>query len=118
MRILVPSAGHEAVCEEVSRAELVLTSSLHGMVIADALGCPAQLVSFGRTAEPSFKFSDYQSAFDLTAEFIGFADVAEDDAVLRRVREAAIERAGAVSGRVDGVVERLIRSARPLADLE
>lgn len=116
MRVLAPSASHERICEEVSRAELVLTSSLHGMVIADALDCPVQLVSFGRTAEPSFKFEDYHSVFGVPAEFVSLTD----DVLQRRyadVFERAAVRSERVRPGIDGVVESLLRSGRPLADL-
>lgn len=116
MRVLAPSAGYDRICKEVSRAELVLSSSLHGMVIGDALDCPVQLVSFGRTEEPSFKFEDYQSVFGLPATFVSMAeDVLEgrmDD-----VFDAASVRSQAVRTAIDDVVERLHRSGMPLADL-
>ena len=118
MRVLVPSAGYESICEEVSRAELVLTSSLHGMVVADALDCPVHLVSFGPTAEPPFKFSDYQTVYGLHADFVPFVGGVLDESAFTGVRDAAVDRRTAVSARIDGVVEGLVRSARPLADLE
>ena len=118
MRVLVPSASFATICEEVSHAELVLTSSLHGMVVADALDCPVQLVSFGPTAEPHFKFSDYQTVFGLQADFVPFVDGALNEVAIAGVMDAAIDRQAAVSARIDSVVEELVRSARPLADLE
>ena len=118
MRVLVPSASYETICEEVSRADLVLTSSLHGMVVADALDCPVQLVSFGSTAEPPFKFSDYQTVYGLQADFVPFVDGALGEAAIAGVLDAAVDRQAAVSARIDGVVEGLVRSARSLADLE
>ena len=118
MRVLVPSAGYESICEEVSRADLVLTSSLHGMVVADALDCPVQLVSFGPTAEPPFKFADYQTVYGLQTDFVPFVGRVLDEAAFAGVRDAAADRQTAVSARIDGVVEGLVRSARPLADLE
>ena len=118
MRVLVPSASYDSICEEVSRADLVLTSSLHGMVVADALDCPVQLVSFGPTGEPPFKFSDYQTVYGLPADFVAFVDAAFDEAAIAGVLDAAVDRRTAVSARIDGVVEGLVRSARSLADLE
>lgn len=118
MRVLVPSASYGSICEEVSRAELVLTSSLHGMVVADALDCPVQLVSFGPTAEPPFKFSDYQSVYGLRADFATFGDGVLDEVATSAVFDAAVVRQAEVSARIDGVVEGLVRSARSLADLD
>lgn len=115
MQVVPPSASYHRICEQVSRAELVLTSSLHGMVVADALDCPVQLVSFGSTAEPAFKYSDYESVFGLSSGFRSFADVL--DGRMAGVHEAARERSGMVIPRIDEVVEKLIRSAQPLADI-
>jgi hypothetical protein len=116
MRVLAPSASHERICEEVSRAELVLSSSLHGMVVADALDCPVQLVSFGRTAEPSFKFTDYQSVFGLSAGFVSLTDDVLDGRIAD-VFDTAAERSQNVRARIDEIVEGLVRSGMPLADL-
>lgn len=116
MRVLPPSASYGRICDEVSRAELVLSSSLHGMVVADALDCPVQLVSFGRTLEPSFKFTDYQSVFGLSATFMSFAD----DILPARVSDVfdrAVDRSARVSAGIDDVVEGLVRSGSALADL-
>lgn len=114
MRVVPPSASYHRICDEVSRAELVLTSSLHGMVVADTLDCPVQLVSFGSTGEPAFKFSDYESVFGLSSDFRSFAEVL--DGGMAGVREAALERSDVVTARIDDVVERLVRSAQPLVD--
>lgn len=116
MRVLPPSASYERICEEVSRAELVLSSSLHGMVVADALDCPVQLVSFGKTAEPSFKFRDYQSVYGLSAEFVSLTDDALDRPIAD-VFDRAVERRQSVRASIDDIVEGLIRSGTPLADL-
>lgn len=115
MRVLAPSASYERICEEVSRAELVLSSSLHGMVVADALDCPVQLVSFGRTAEPSFKFADYQSVFGLPAAFASLTDVL--DGRMADVFDGAAMRSQNVRAGIDDVVEGLVRSGTPLAGL-
>ena len=113
-RVVAPSASYTQVCEEVSRADLVLSSSLHGMVIADALGCPVQLVSFGDTTEPAFKFADYQSVFELSAGSISFVhDILQGE--IDDVREPAEERQAIVAERIDVIVERLVRSGQELA---
>jgi len=115
MHVIPPSASHDRICEAVAGAELVLTSSLHGMVVADALGCPVQLVSFGSTGEPPFKFSDYASAFGLSPAFHSFDAVL--DGRMANVRDAAVDRSGAVSARIDDLVEGLVRSGAQLVDI-
>jgi pyruvyltransferase len=49
---------------EIARAEFVLTSSLHGLVFAHALGRPARLVA-PETAEPVVKYQDYFASLGL-----------------------------------------------------
>jgi pyruvyltransferase len=50
----------------VSECETVLSSSLHGLVTADALGVPNAWIYFGdRVQGGSFKFRDYVSAFHI-----------------------------------------------------
>lgn len=45
------------IITRIARSELVVGSSLHGIIVADALGIPARLVVPG--AEPAFKYEDY-----------------------------------------------------------
>jgi len=47
----------------IARAELVYTSSLHGLIAADALGVPHVLEPHERVRGGLFKFQDYASAF-------------------------------------------------------
>lgn len=69
------------VLEEIARSRFVVSSSLHGLVIAEALGIPARGVA-ART-EPRFKYADYY-------EGTGRSDVALADSV-----EEAIVMGGA-----------------------
>lgn len=42
---------------QLARAELVVGSSLHGVILAERLGVPARVIR--SDAEPSFKYEDY-----------------------------------------------------------
>ena len=56
-----PSLHPVEMISLIARADFVLSSSLHGVVVAHSLGIPAQLVGIptgGRT-EPEFKYRDY-----------------------------------------------------------
>lgn len=56
----------EIVVEMISRCACVLSSSLHGLIFADALGVPNQWVVLSdKLAGGSFKFRDYYSAFGI-----------------------------------------------------
>lgn len=54
---LDPRNDIETVVRSIAESERVVASSLHGLVIADALGIPASLLQAAR--EPLFKYEDY-----------------------------------------------------------
>jgi pyruvyltransferase len=56
--VISPLWGWNRVVTEILRARLVLSSSLHGLVIADAFGIPARYVRLSSTESP-FKYEDY-----------------------------------------------------------
>lgn len=53
------------VLEEIASCHFVLSSSMHGLIVADSFGVPNQwlLLSRGRISE--YKFADYYSAFGI-----------------------------------------------------
>lgn len=52
--------------EQVDRCEFILSSSLHGLIIADALGIPNGWIKLSDNVRGNdFKFSDYYSVFGL-----------------------------------------------------
>lgn len=55
----------EEVLSQISSCDFVLSSSMHGLIVADSFGVPNQwlLLSRGRISE--YKFSDYYSVFGL-----------------------------------------------------
>jgi len=56
----------EAFMKELSECELVISSSLHGLIAADSLGVPnIRMVISDKISGGSFKFEDYYSAFKL-----------------------------------------------------
>lgn len=52
----------------IAGADLVITSSLHGLIAADALGVPHVLEPHGSVTGGMFKFRDYASAFGLPVQ--------------------------------------------------
>lgn len=66
INVIDVQAGPELVLEQIAASELVLSSSLHGLVCADALGVPNQWTPITDGVEGGgYKFRDYYSAFDV-----------------------------------------------------
>jgi pyruvyltransferase len=58
-----------AVLKDIAQCEYIISSSLHGLVIADGLGIPnGWLVLSNKVKGGEFKFRDYYTAFDTTYE--------------------------------------------------
>ena len=113
MEILPPSAPVHDVCSRIGSAELLLTSSLHGLVVGDALGTPTLLVSLGQSQESVFKYDDYLSIYGERAHFTSIDELMADS-ILNSAREEATQRAARISPTVDSTVEGLIEAARSL----
>jgi pyruvyltransferase len=56
--VVSPLHGWNRVIEKILQAKLVLASSLHGLIIAEAYGIPARYVRLSETEDP-FKYKDY-----------------------------------------------------------
>lgn len=115
LRVVAPTLPVDDVLEAVAASEFVATSSLHGLVVAHALGTPAHLVAAGDTAlaEPGFKFSDYASAMGGRAA-LGLEESAQwSEWQSARVLLDAVDRA---ADRAPGIRERAAERAEVLAD--
>ncbi|WP_444663088.1 polysaccharide pyruvyl transferase family protein [Cellulomonas sp. CW35] len=111
--VLLPNTNALEMVRRIASASYVVTSSLHGMVFAHALGVPAVLTSFSGHAEPSFKYDDYMSVFRRPAQFSAL----DDPAVLggdRRVEARKAEDAAAIAALVPGVVDSMREAAQQL----
>lgn len=60
--VIPVTAGIEHVMREASKCERIVSSSLHGIVLADALGIENKWESSDRVYGKGFKFRDYASA--------------------------------------------------------
>jgi pyruvyltransferase len=57
-----------SVLRQIAGCELIVSSSLHGLVVADAFGLPSQWLKCGdRVRGEDFKFRDYYSVFGIGA---------------------------------------------------
>lgn len=54
------------IIREIDKAEIVLSSSLHGLIVADSLGIPnIRLVITDKIIGGNYKYDDYYSIFDM-----------------------------------------------------
>jgi hypothetical protein len=68
----LPHRGHridvgapvETVIAEAAKCQSIITSSLHGLILADSLGVPSKWVYSDRVVGAGFKFRDYAASFD------------------------------------------------------
>ncbi|WP_419539051.1 polysaccharide pyruvyl transferase family protein [Micrococcus yunnanensis] len=94
------------VIEEIGRCSAVISTSLHGLIVADALGVPAAWA----TADPpliggDFKFRDHESVVSgWRARRVDLADLRDERSVRRAARPAD---AAAVARAQEGLVRVL-----------
>ncbi len=58
----------EDVIRQAARCERIVSSSLHGLILADCLGVPSMWIKDDRVLGNGFKFVDYTSAFGMSIE--------------------------------------------------
>tara|TARA_R110001606_G_C15367013_1_gene649143 strand:- start:645 stop:1442 length:798 start_codon:yes stop_codon:yes gene_type:complete len=56
-----------SVIEEILQCDFILSSSMHGLIMADAFGIPNRRTKFSSGVISDLKFDDYYSAFDLSS---------------------------------------------------
>jgi len=71
LHLIDPGLPLWQVVEEIAACETVLSQSLHGLIVADALGVPSVWVAPSRDmVGDRFKFDDYFSTLDLAKECV------------------------------------------------
>ncbi|NHC23866.1 polysaccharide pyruvyl transferase family protein [Nocardioides sp. IC4_145] len=89
MKVVAPNSAPLKVAEAVATSELVLSSSLHGLIFADALDVPSSWIRIGPHKESSFKFQDYFESVGYPRQRTNFSDWLQADrtTVLERRRQ-------------------------------
>ncbi|WP_167288806.1 polysaccharide pyruvyl transferase family protein [Nocardioides seonyuensis] len=112
MHVLPPTLAVDDVCQAIADARLVITSSLHGLIVGHATRTPTILCTFGHTQEPDFKYFDYMSPYRRSPTLVPFSHLLEHG--VRNWEEAAAEEVEAVSDEIDDLIEGLLAAAGPL----
>lgn len=74
------------VLRQIAGCECVLSSSLHGLIVADAFGVPNAWIKLSqRIRGDNFKFRDYYSVFDLDEHVSALTPHAIDDRTIDRI---------------------------------
>lgn len=109
-RVVMPNWEPLRVAEHISRAEFVLTSSLHGLIFAQGLDRRVRLMSFrGVPAEPTFKYDDHLAVFGLKAEFLDSREVGDGLALPKTVMDVMDRERSEVASRLPAVLESLYK---------
>lgn len=59
-------ASSEEILRNIARCEIILSSSLHGLIAADSLGIPnGRLIASNKILGGNYKFEDYDSSLDI-----------------------------------------------------
>lgn len=65
VRLIDVYSGVDLVLREISSCDFIVSSSLHGLIVADALGIPNVRVRFSHGVIDELKFDDYYSVFSM-----------------------------------------------------
>ncbi len=57
--IIWPTEKWNVILSKIVQSELVLSSSLHGIIVAESFGIPARMLNIRRTIKSLFKYDDY-----------------------------------------------------------
>lgn len=111
--VVSPASKWTTVLRRISRADFVITSSLHGLIVAHSYGVPAQLVmpSTGPGAESKFKYVDYLESVGLAFEPATFESAIDSTAARTLIDQRAAEAEGTAE-RCSGIAARLVEVLR------
>lgn len=105
-RVLPPTLSPLEMAENIAGADHVVTSSLHAIVFADALGVPVCRGTHAQSLEPEFKYQDYRSVFGLDCRTESLASIAKNglSAEARAEAELAVS---VIAEKLPKVIERI-----------
>ena len=105
------------VIRHVSECEQILSSSLHGLILADSLGIPNRWIELGRGTSrvegAGFKFRDYYSTFGINPEPLFLESAARLDDLLASIPTFDRPGIGTVKDRLRKTFRNLRESIPP-----
>lgn len=112
LTVLPPTLHPIEMASSIRDAAFVLTSSLHGLILAHAFGVPAQLVTFTQAAqqEPDFKYRDYLASVSGAYSSVRIQDAAAPNQ-LQQLYEVAHGGAAELEGASNRLAGGLLRAA-------
>lgn len=113
--IAEPTLYPKEMINRIADSSLVLTSSLHGLILGHSLGVPTQLVSWNTdgVAEPDFKYADYFSSIGEDISRISINQVL-NKIDLYKVQEQSESRVLVLAQRTSTLADDLMRVAEKL----
>lgn len=75
-RVISPLGDVVQITEHIAECGMILSSSLHGLIVADAMNIPNKHIVMGKYVRGGdFKFKDYYSAYKMEHTFLSVDDV-------------------------------------------
>lgn len=85
IRVIDPLGGAASVVDLISRCRVIVSSSLHGLVVAESYGIPSVWTRIdGGIIGGSYKFRDYYSAFGVSRDALTLEEALANADDLRR----------------------------------
>lgn len=104
-QIIQPTLRPEAVAEAIAKSEFLVTSSLHGVIVAHSLGVPVVLTTFddALSGEKPFKYLDYFASIGREPTWTSAQNLVRGPAL-----NSALERAHSETALIKATCESLV----------
>lgn len=103
LRIVPPTTPPMVMARAIAEAQVVFSSSLHGVIVAHSFGTPSVLLTQSRGSESMFKYEDHYAALGAVPAPVQLAAIAAESSL-----DGHIDRAHAEIARLSPEVERLL----------